>query len=134
MRPVRQPDGPSWSGLVLARSPEIRYAMPVSHSHQFLWVDVSPETTVLVFCGLAGSVTSQTSWPELGTLLPSVRRRYVLPWRSHTRAIWAPPCSGPPTAPGIWARYFGRDASVTSTIEVPLSSSAPVSGLRALPP
>src|SRR5262249_22096470 len=128
------PDGPACRGLAFARSPEIRYAVPVSHSHQFLCVEVSPDTTVLAFRGLAGSVTSQTSWPEFGTLFPNVRRSHVLPCRSHARAIWAPPCSGPPGAPGMWARYFGRDGSVTSTIDVPLSSSAPVSGLRALPP
>ena len=44
--------------------------MPVSHSHQFLCVEVRPVTTVLVFRGFAGSVTSQTSWPEFGTALP----------------------------------------------------------------
>src|SRR4030095_5295627 len=104
MRPVRQPEAPTCSGSALARSPEIRYAMPVSHSHQFLCVEVSPVTTVLAFCGLAGSVTSHTSSPELGTELPQVRSRYVLPWRSHTRAICAPPCSEPPGAPGTWTR------------------------------
>ena len=31
--------------------------------------------------------------------------------------------------PGIWNRYFGFDGSVTSTIEVPLNSAWPVSGL-----
>ena len=38
--------------------------MPVSHSHQFLWVSVSPSTTVLTNRGWLGSVTSQTSWLE----------------------------------------------------------------------
>src|SRR2546425_9298649 len=102
MRHVRQPEGPSCSGLTFTRSPETRYAMPVSHSHQFLCVDVRPVTTVLVFCGFAGSVTSHTSWPEFGTELPMVLSRYVRPCRSHTRAICAPPCSPPPGTPGMW--------------------------------
>ena len=59
----------------MARSPETRYAVPVSHSQKFLCVVVSPDTTVLAFFGFAGSVTSQTSWPELGTALPNVRKR-----------------------------------------------------------
>jgi hypothetical protein len=51
IRPVRQPEAPTPSGSALARSPEIRYAIPVSHSHQFLCVEVRPVTTVLAFCG-----------------------------------------------------------------------------------
>src|SRR2546427_10193841 len=104
MRQVRHPDGPSCSGFTFTRSPETRYAIPVSHSHQFLWVEVRPVTTVLVFCGFAGSVTSHTSWPELGMALPYVRSRYERPPRSHTRAICAPPCSEPPAGPGMWTR------------------------------
>ena len=101
MREVRQPDGPACRGSVLARSPETRYAVPVSHSQKFLCVEVRPVTTVLALRGFAGSLTSHTSWPELGTALPNDRSRYVLPWRSHTRAICAPPCSGPPAGPGM---------------------------------
>src|SRR5262247_2439272 len=104
MREVRQPEGPACSGSLLARSPEIRYAVPVSHSQKFLCVAVRPVTTVLARLGFVGSLTSQTSWPELGTALPNVRSRYVFPWRSHTRAIWAPPCSEPPEGPGMCAR------------------------------
>jgi len=76
----------------------------VSHSHQFLCVEVSPETTVLTLRGFAASVASHTSWPELGSELPNVRSTYVLPCRSHTRTICAPPCSGPPGIPGMCAR------------------------------
>src|SRR4029453_1865999 len=104
MRAVRQPDGPACSGSVLARSPDTRYAVPVSHSQKFLCVDVSPVTNVLALRGFVGSLTTHTSWPELGTALPNVRSRYVLPWRSQRRAIWAPPCSEPPPAPGMCAR------------------------------
>ena len=56
MRLVRQPDGaPS----------ETRYAIPVSHSHQFLCVLLRPSSTVVSRAGFAGSVTSQTSWWSL---------------------------------------------------------------------
>ncbi len=75
MRVVRQPDGPVCRGVVFARSPETRYAVPVSHSQKFLCVEVRPETTVLALRGFDGSLTSQTSWPELGTALPNVRKR-----------------------------------------------------------
>ena len=70
--------------------------MPVSHSQKFLWVLRRPLTTVVIFAGFSGVVTSQTSWPEV----PKERSRYTL-LRSargsvlplQTRAIWAPPCS-----------------------------------------
>src|SRR5438552_13090749 len=113
--------------------------MPVSHSHQFLWVPVRfpmtglfPET-VRTGSGLLRAVTSQTSGAELAnprsmyTLLSRIGS--VLP--SHTRTNWAPPLvgvaggvTGVPT--GMWTRNFGRRGSETSRIEVPFGSFLPV--------
>ena len=47
---------------------------------------------------------SRIGTAELGTALPYVRSKYVRPFRSHTRAICAPPCSEPPVGPGMCAR------------------------------
>src|SRR5579864_9303411 len=112
--------------------------MPVSHSHQLLCVSRSPLTTTVRRLGFDGSVTSQLSWADV----PKLRSRYTLllfaRGRSaplHARTIWAPPASPWPVgAPRIWARYFGCFGSVTSTIDVPLRSSLPVTELRADPP
>src|SRR2546426_12209681 len=113
--------------------------MPVSHSHQFLWVPVRfpmmglfPET-VRTGSGLLGSVTSQTSCAELA----NPRSMYTLLSRigsvppSHTRTNWAPPLvgvaggvTGVPT--GMWTRNFGRRGSETSRIEEPFGSFLPV--------
>src|SRR6185503_13881200 len=112
-------------------APETRYAMPLSHSHQFLCVPPSPPTIIVTRLGAAGLVTSQISWAEL----PNVLSRYtlllsargsVLP--SHTRTICAPPVSAMPGSPGIWARSVGALGLVTSRIDVPLCSCLPVSG------
>jgi hypothetical protein len=43
--------------------------MPVSHSHQFLCVPLTPLTIVVSSDGFSGCVTSQISWPAL----PNVR-------------------------------------------------------------
>src|SRR5947207_13753455 len=129
MRRVRQSGGP-----------ETKKAIPVSHSHQLLCVSRRPLTTTVTRLGFAGSVTSQISCDDP----PKLRSRYTLllsargSWLpSHTRAICAPPDSPPPGAggsPGMCARYFGCFGSVTSTIDVPLYSCFPVSGLSCEPP
>src|SRR5687767_11738049 len=119
-----------------AGSPDTRYAMPVSHSQKLLCVLRSPATTVVIFAGFSGVVTSHTSCPEL----PNDRRRYTL-LRSafgsvlplHTRAICAPPCSPAPASPGMWNRYRGDRGLVTSRIDVPFGSTWPVIGFGARP-
>src|SRR2546426_8089639 len=110
--------------------------MPVSDSHQLLWVPVRlattgfPPATVRTPVGWLGSVTSQTSCAELAY----ARSRYTLPGvpsaalPSFTRFICAPPSA--PLATGRWKRYFGLLGSVTSTIDVPFNSFTPVSGLN----
>src|SRR5713226_6586973 len=118
-------------------APETRYAMPLSHSHQFLCVPPSPLTMTVRRPGAAGLVTSQISWAALPdvlsryTLLLSARGS-VLP--SHTRTICAPPASALPISPGMWDRYLGCFGSVTSRIDVPLCSCLPVSELRTKSP
>src|ERR1700674_3573635 len=100
MRGTRQPTGP-----------ETKYAMPVSHSHQFLCVPLRPSTTTVRRLGLAGSVTSHTSW----VVAPLGRNRYHLPFTPcgktlplQTRTICAPPPSSPPSdEPGICDMYLG---------------------------
>src|SRR5205809_514002 len=112
--------------------------MPVSHSHQFLCVSLSPLTTTARRLGFAGSVTSQVSCADV----PKLRSRYTLLLSARgfalplqTRTICAPPASPPPAAsPGIWARYFGCFGLVTSTIDVPFGSCLPVRGLSVVPP
>src|SRR6476660_6877704 len=113
-------------------SPEIKYAMPVSHSHQFLCVLMRPLTTTVTRSGFDGSVTSQISC----AVSPNERSRYTLLLSargrsrpSHTRPISAPPASPCHTSPGVCMRYFGHLVSVTSTIEVSLLSGFAVSGL-----
>jgi hypothetical protein len=104
--------------------------MPVSHSHQLLCVPVRLSTTVVSLVGFDGSVTSQISW----ALPPSGRSKYHLPFTPfgrvlplHTRTIWARPVRrSSPVA--ICARYLVFAGSVTSTIDVPLTSTLPVSG------
>src|SRR5436309_1550496 len=129
MRRVRQSGGP-----------ETRKAIPVSHSHQLLCVSRSPLTTTVTRFAFAGSVTSQISCDDP----PKLRRRYTLllsargNWLpSHTRTICAPPDSPPPGlagSPGICATYLGCFGSVTSRIDVPLSSCFPVRALTCEPP
>ena len=106
--------------------------MPVSHSHQFLCVSLPLGIRVRA-SGLAGSVDV----PDF-VRLPAERAqqidrvRVALGQRScrRRRAPSAPPpCSPRPSMPGICARYFGCFGSVTSTIEVPLNSAWPLSGL-----
>src|SRR5947209_2073210 len=110
--------------------------MPVSPSHQFLWVPVRPSTTglwlrtVRTSVGWLGSVTSQISCAESAY----ARSRYILPGvptaalPGTTRFICAPPSA--PLATWRWKRYFGFLGSVTSTIDVPFNSFTPVSGLN----
>src|SRR5580692_6315826 len=129
MRFVRQPG-----------APETRYAIPESHSHQLLCVSRKPLSTTVRRLGFAGSDTSQTSWEDV----PRARSRYTLfllargnSLPSHTRVICAPPDSPGPGvrgSPGMCARYFGFFGSVTSTIDVPLSSIFPVSEFIDSPP
>src|SRR5476651_1180357 len=108
--------------------------MPVSHSHQFLCVPCNPETTVDTCTGFAGSLVSHTSCAAL----PYVRSMNVRPGAFgkpvHTRTIWAPPVSPEPGSPGMWVSNFGCAGSVTSRIDVPLSSFLPLSGLTEEPP
>src|SRR6266478_4773254 len=118
--------------------------MPVSHSHQLLWVPARlpmtglPPATVRTPTGLLGFVTSQISCAEL----EKDRSRYtLLSWignvlPSHMRLSYcAPPAvgsaggvTGVPT--GIWNRYTGLAGSVTSMIDVPFGSFLPVRGLN----
>src|SRR5215471_18340544 len=51
---VFQPSGVT----AAAPAPATSHAMPVSHSHQLLWVAVNPDTGTERSCGLDGSVTS----------------------------------------------------------------------------
>src|SRR5690242_16230122 len=102
-------------------TPDTRYAMPVSHSHQLLFGSLRFSDTVVRSTGFAGSATFQIWWARP----PKVRRRYTLALSpfgscapSHTRVIWAPPASARPGWPGMCARYLGRLGSVTSTIDV----------------
>src|ERR1700674_4029494 len=129
MRFVRQPG-----------APETRYAIPESHSHQLLCVSRKPLSTTVKRLGFAGSDTSHTSWDEV----PRARSKYTLfllargsSLPSHTRVICAPPDSPGPAmrgSPGMCARYFGCLGSVTSTMDVPLSSICPVIEFIAVPP
>ena len=64
MRSTRQPG-----------TPDTRYAMPVLHSHQLLWVSLSPETIVVTSRGRAGLVTSQIWCVFCSGSLPAVARR-----------------------------------------------------------
>src|SRR5216684_2557778 len=50
-------------------APETRYAMPLSHSHQFLCVPPSPPTMTVSRPGAAGLVTSQISCAVLPNAL-----------------------------------------------------------------
>jgi hypothetical protein len=43
-------------------APETKKAIAASHSHQFLWVPLSLETTVVRKLDCSGVVTSQISW------------------------------------------------------------------------
>src|SRR5579863_1373591 len=129
MRLARQPGAPETSS-----------AIPLSHSHQLLCVSRRPLSMTFKRLGFAGSVTSHISWEEV----PRERSKYTLfllargsSLPSHTRVICAPPDSpGPGTrgSPGMCARYFGFFGSVTSTIDVPLSSICPVREFIAVPP
>jgi hypothetical protein len=129
MRLVRQPG-----------APETRYAMPLSHSQKLLWVSFKPLSMTVTRLGFAGSDTSHNSWE----LVPRVRSKYTLfllargsSLPSHTRVICAPPDSPGPGmrgSPGMCARYFGFLGSVTSTMDVPLSSIWPLSVFSAVPP
>ena len=77
--------------------------------------------------------TFQISWPCCRTRAAD-RPRWDRPWAKSCRRRPAPSARRPPRrclpVPGICARYFGCAGSVTSTIEVPLGSSLPVSGLN----
>src|SRR5215469_12735654 len=121
-------------------APETRNAMPESHSHQLLCVSRRPLSTTFSRVGFDGSLTSHISCEEV----PRERSRYTfflsargnsLP--SHTRVICAPPVSPGPGmrgSPGMCARYLGALGSVTSTMDVPLSSICPVRVFMAEPP
>ena len=46
-------------------TPETRYAMPVSHSHQLLCVSRRPLTMTVMIAGFSGLVTSHISCAEV---------------------------------------------------------------------
>jgi hypothetical protein len=82
--------------------------------------------------GFDGSATFQISWPappkraqQIDRAAIALRQGSAVADTRHLRAAGLEIS----LLAGMWNRYFGFDGSVTSTIEVPLNSAWPVSGL-----